>query len=128
MRREKIIRRLLVPSYYQWVEKDGKVFLKEIGIKKGQTILDFGCCEGHYTIPAAKVVGKEGKVYAIDKDGNVLNGLIKGAKKENLKNIKIIKTKVEGMNVNGKISSQPVGKATFQGAKNRAFETNFQKI
>ena len=52
----------------KWIEKDGVVFLKNIGLKEGQTMLDFGCGEGHYTIPAAKVVGKKGKVYALDKD------------------------------------------------------------
>ena len=37
--------------------------LKAVGIKKGQTVLDFGCGEGNYTIPAAKLVKNEGKVY-----------------------------------------------------------------
>ena len=26
----------------KWIEQDGEKFLKEIGIKKGQTVLDFG--------------------------------------------------------------------------------------
>ena len=32
----------------RWIKEDGQKFLMEIGIKKGQTILDFGSGEGHY--------------------------------------------------------------------------------
>jgi precorrin-6B methylase 2 len=52
----------------EWLNGEGEVFLEDIGIKKGDVILDFGCGNGPYTIPAAKVVSKEGKVYAMDKD------------------------------------------------------------
>ncbi len=76
-----------------WLKGDGEFFLKDIGIKKGQTILDFGCGDGHYTIPAAKVVGEEGLVYAQDKEKGALDELIKKAKAEGLENIRTIKTK-----------------------------------
>ena len=47
----------------EWWERDtGLKFLKEIGLKYGQRVLDFGCRVGHYTIPAAKVVGNKGIV------------------------------------------------------------------
>ena len=71
----------------KWLAKDGTTFLKEIGLKNGQVILDFGCSVGHYTIPAAKVVGKEGKVYAVDKDREALTQLLQIAKSEGLENI-----------------------------------------
>ena len=45
----------------KWLEEDGEVFLKDIGIRKGQLILDFGCGVGHYTIPTAK--GYEKKLF-----------------------------------------------------------------
>jgi len=70
-----------------WLKKEGEAFLKDIGIEEGQIILDFGCNVGHYTIPGAKVVGKEGRVYAMDKDEASLNELMHAAKKEGLKNI-----------------------------------------
>ena len=78
-----------------WLKGDGDLFLKDIGIKKGQIVLDFGCGDGHYTIPAAKVVGKEGLVYAQDKEKEALDEMIKRAKKEGLENIRTIKTKGE---------------------------------
>jgi len=79
----------------KWLKAGGEIYLKDIGIKKGQSILDFGCGDGHYTIPAAKVVGKKGLVYAQDKDKEALDGLIKKAKAEGLENIKVIKTQGE---------------------------------
>jgi ubiquinone/menaquinone biosynthesis C-methylase UbiE len=79
----------------RWIKEDGEIFLKEIGIKEGQTVLDFGCGGGNYTIPAAKLVGKAGKVYAIDKDEEALNNLTQKAESEGLKNIEPIKTSGE---------------------------------
>jgi ubiquinone/menaquinone biosynthesis C-methylase UbiE len=74
----------------EWLRRDGESFLKNIGIKESHVVLDFGCGVGHYTIPAAKVVGEEGKVFAIDKDKEALDGLMERAKLDGLKNIKRI--------------------------------------
>ena len=42
----------------EWWEREGGLkFLRKIGLRSGQKILDFGCRVGHYTIPAAQVVG-----------------------------------------------------------------------
>lgn len=73
-----------------WLKKGGEEFLKEIGLEEGQVVLDFGCGEGHYSIPAAKVVGERGRVYALDKDKQVLNQLTRLIKKANLKNIEVM--------------------------------------
>jgi len=75
----------------RWIEKDGVKFLQEIGIKKGQTVLDFGSGEGHYTLPASKVVGANAKVYALDKDKDAFDKLKRTAEKSNIKNIELIK-------------------------------------
>jgi ubiquinone/menaquinone biosynthesis C-methylase UbiE len=72
----------------KWETKNGVEFLKKIGIKSGQTVLDFGCRVGHYTIPAAKIVGSEGIVYAVDKEQQALNELEQKA--THLKNIRTI--------------------------------------
>ena len=79
----------------RWLEGGGEAYLNRIGIKRGQTVLDFGCGDGHYTIPAAKVVGRGGLVYAQDKEKKALDEVIKKAKAEGLKNIKVMKTKGE---------------------------------
>jgi len=74
-------------------ERDGGVrFLKEIGLRSGQRVLDFGCRVGHYAIPAAKIVGNEGMVLAVDKEQHALNELEQKVRANNFKNVKIIKT------------------------------------
>jgi len=85
----------MVSDVEKWLEKEGEIFLKNLSIEKGQIILDFGCSVGHYTIPAAKVAGKEGIVYAIEKDRSYLNRLMQTAESEELKNIIPIKTSGE---------------------------------
>ena len=40
--------------------------LKKAGIKEGQVIVDLGCGPGRFTILAARIVGPEGKVCALD--------------------------------------------------------------
>jgi len=40
--------------------------LRNSGVHAGQTVLDYGCCPGYYTIPEAKLVGPTGHVYALD--------------------------------------------------------------
>ena len=64
--------------------------LKSSGIKEGQSVLDFGCGSGAYAIPAAKIVGGKGNVYALDKDRQALEELMLRAQKAGLKNIQRI--------------------------------------
>jgi ubiquinone/menaquinone biosynthesis C-methylase UbiE len=71
----------------EWIEEAGEKFLKDIGIKRGQKVLDFGCGSGNYTIPAAKIAGEDGLVYALDKDKKTLDELIRKAESMGLKNI-----------------------------------------
>ncbi len=71
----------------RWYKREGAVFSKDIGLRSGYLVLDFGCGGGHYTIPAAKVVGDSGRVYALDKNRSVFNKLIEKAASMDLNNI-----------------------------------------
>jgi len=79
------------------MELESQVFelLETAGIKRGQIVLDFGCGSGTYTIPAAKIVAEQGRVYALDKDKKALDELIQKAKLAGLKNIERIDTSGE---------------------------------
>ena len=66
--------------------------LERIGIRRGQAVLDFGCGSGTYTIPAAKIVGEQGRVYALDKDREALDELMRKAESAGLKNIERMET------------------------------------
>ena len=76
----------------QWECRDGVAFLRRIGLNAGDSVVDFGCRIGHYSIPAAFAVGRSGQVYALDKDQKALDQLMKKARKCGLRNIKAIKT------------------------------------
>ena len=61
--------------------------LERTGLNKRQIVLDFGCGSGTYTLPAAKIVGKQGRVYALDKDTQALDELMHAADSTGLRNI-----------------------------------------
>jgi ubiquinone/menaquinone biosynthesis C-methylase UbiE len=50
-------------------------------IKPGMTVLDVGCAMGFFTIPAAEMVGKSGRVIAVDLQPKMLEKLKKRAAK-----------------------------------------------
>lgn len=79
----------------RWEQNTGVGFLEKIGLKSGQVVLDFGARKGHYTIPAAIVVGEKGIVYALDKDPDVLKELERKAGILGLVNITTIETNGE---------------------------------
>jgi ubiquinone/menaquinone biosynthesis C-methylase UbiE len=70
-----------------WLNGRAQEFLKRIGLKRRQRVLDFGCGRGNYTIPAAQIVGNEGRVYALDKNSRALDELMRRAAARNLENI-----------------------------------------
>jgi ubiquinone/menaquinone biosynthesis C-methylase UbiE len=66
--------------------------LENIGVKQGQVVLDFGCGSGTYAIPAAKIVGNQGKVYALDKDREALVDLMHQVERAGLHNVERLDT------------------------------------
>jgi len=64
--------------------------LRAAGLKSGQKVLEVGCGPGFFTIPAAKIVGKEGFVYAVDAHPLAIERVKEKIKKEGIKNIKSI--------------------------------------
>ncbi len=59
-------------------------------MREGQVFLDYGCGTGDFTIPAAKIVGRRGKVYALDYFPRQLKIVEKRSKKAGLTNIETI--------------------------------------
>ena len=76
----------------RWEKEKGIIFLRKIGIRTGQTVLDFGARSGHYCIPAALIVGKNGVIYAVDKEKEALEELKEKTIALGLHNIKTIRT------------------------------------
>jgi ubiquinone/menaquinone biosynthesis C-methylase UbiE len=61
--------------------------LKAAGLEEGQKVLEVGCGPGFFTIPAAKIVGDEGHVYAIDIHPRAIARVNQKIEKKALKNI-----------------------------------------
>jgi len=64
--------------------------LNAAGLKPGQKVLEVGCGPGFFTIPAAKIVGKEGFVYAVDVHPLAIERVKEKIEKEGIKNVKPI--------------------------------------
>jgi ubiquinone/menaquinone biosynthesis C-methylase UbiE len=62
-----------------------ELILKDL--HEGMVFADVGCGEGFFTLLAAKKVGDQGKVYAVDVDASAIERLKQKAKSEGLKNI-----------------------------------------
>jgi ubiquinone/menaquinone biosynthesis C-methylase UbiE len=68
---------MIMHEMTRWETEEGIAFLKRVGVRDGDTVVDFGARVGHYAIPAAAIVGPRGKVYALDKNAGALTELTK---------------------------------------------------
>lgn len=67
---------------------DPNFLLQRVGIREKMIVADLGCgAVGHFVFPAARLVGKDGKVYAVDIQRSTLENIEKRADLENLENI-----------------------------------------
>jgi precorrin-6B methylase 2 len=64
--------------------------IAKMKISEGETILDFGCGFGSFSLPLANLLGPSGRVYALDKEILALKMLEKSADKQGLTNIETI--------------------------------------
>ena len=64
--------------------------LATAGLKSGQKVLEVGCGPGFFTIPASKIVGSEGLVYAVDTHPLAIKRVKKKIEKEGIRNVKPI--------------------------------------
>jgi ubiquinone/menaquinone biosynthesis C-methylase UbiE len=67
--------------------QDPEEILSLIGITPGMVFVDMGCGDGYFALPAARRVGRSGKVYACDIDGEAVERLRQRAVQEGLDNL-----------------------------------------
>jgi ubiquinone/menaquinone biosynthesis C-methylase UbiE len=75
--------------------------LDAAGLKNGQKVVEVGCGPGFFTIPAAKIVGDKGHLYAIDIHPRAVDRVKKKIEKNALKNISAICTNASHMDLPG---------------------------
>ena len=66
--------------------------IKAAGILPGMDVLEVGCGSGYFTLPAAKLVGDEGRLHAIDIHPISIETTSKRIEESNLKNVILSKT------------------------------------
>lgn len=65
--------------------------LKGAGVRPGQKVLEVGCGTGFFTVPAAELVGDEGRVYALDPHPLAIARVAKKVRDADLTNVALIK-------------------------------------
>jgi ubiquinone/menaquinone biosynthesis C-methylase UbiE len=75
------------PERRKW--QNPEAILADIGLKSGFVFIDVGCGGGFFTLPAARMVGRRGKVYGLDVDNRSITSLKELASKEGLKNLNL---------------------------------------
>lgn len=71
-------------------EEDCETMLAALHLQPGQTVCDMGCGNGFYTLPMAKLVGKGGRVIAVDIQREMLGLLKDRAAAEKVDNIEYV--------------------------------------
>jgi len=81
---------LIHDNPFLWIFKEPYKSLKAAGLKPGQKVLEIGCGPGFFTIPAAKIAGEKGVVYALDNHPLAIESVQKKIKKEEIENVETI--------------------------------------
>jgi SAM-dependent methyltransferase len=75
-------------EFREWLRDNADEVLNKAGVREGQTLVDYGCGPGIFSIAAAKIVGRQGKVYALDIRPRALSRLKEIAMEDGLPNLK----------------------------------------
>ena len=76
--------------FRQWLMNPVKT-LRGADIQSGQTVLEVGCGTGFFTIPAAQMLGDQGRLVAMDVSSGFIEQVSKKAQRADLKNVRIVK-------------------------------------
>jgi len=71
--------------------------IRQFGIKEGMLVADFGAGSGAYALAAVEVVGRSGKVYAVEVQKEFLESVTKAAQEKRLSNIEVIWGDIENL-------------------------------
>jgi ubiquinone/menaquinone biosynthesis C-methylase UbiE len=89
------IGRFLDSNLRRWVQSPDKL-IERSGIKPGMTVIDLGCGSGAFTTAVARVVGEQGRVYAVDIQPAMLQQLKRKLLKPENRDIRNIELKEAG--------------------------------
>ena len=84
-----------------------KAILTQIGLKHSFTFVDVGCGYGFFALPAAKLVGKDGKVYGLDSNDEAIRKLKEKAAEKGVDNLYLKVGKAEEKILCKEIKKEP---------------------
>ena len=61
--------------------------LARIGLVPGMVMIDIGCGEGFFALPAARMAGRQGKIIGIDINAEAVTSMLEKARREDLNNL-----------------------------------------
>lgn len=64
--------------------------LEKAQIQEGMSVVDYGCGPGSFAIPAAQIVGTEGKVFAVDIHPLAISAVSEKASRKGLQNVETV--------------------------------------
>ena len=67
--------------------------LQRLGLKQGDSMADIGCGIGYFTLPAAHIVGRQGKVYGLDVMAEMLDETRNRVSASALTNVELMQVK-----------------------------------
>jgi len=75
---------------------DANLIYKKAGVKEGMQVADLGCGSlAYFSFPLLKIVGKRGKVYAVDILKTILETIDKKIRIENIENMETVWSNLE---------------------------------
>ncbi len=74
---------------------DPAVNISRLGLTDGMKVIDFGAGSGFYTLEAARRVGRNGRVFSVDVQKDLLERIRSTGKSQDLNNIEVIWGNIE---------------------------------
>lgn len=93
-------------EFREWLSHNAGEVLRKVGVTPSQTIVDYGCGPGIFSLAATVIVGRYGKVYALDVRLKALGEIKDNAAKNRLTNLEVMLIDKSTVKVN--LSNQSV--------------------
>ena len=103
--------------------------LIKLGLHEGDIMADIGCGIGYFTIPAAKIVGDSGKIFAMDILPEMLQDVGEKIKDNNISNIEIILTEENDLKLeDNKITIAFISNVLHEANEKETFMNEIKRI